>query len=1009
MNLRRQSTGEAINQKSLNSLGAGGEARVFVVGTTGLAAKIYHRPTSDHAAKLIAMLANPPVDPMSKLGHVSIAWPCDLLLSNSDNKNVLGYLMPLVSGLHPVIDFYHPKTRRREHPLFNYLYLLRTARNFAAAVGAIHARGYIIGDINESNTLVSETALVTLVDTDSFQVPDRQRGKIHRCPVGKPEFTPPELQNIAFASVDRTPEHDCFGLAVLIFQLLMEGTHPFSGRFTTKGEPPSIQKCITSGYFPYALKPCGFYEPKPGAPPFDILSPELRNLFRNCFEDGHTRPDLRPSAENWQRAFADAEQKLITCKTNTQHQYGEHLVNCPWCERRSYFGGIDPFPSQLAARQGAHLRRTTGIQTPLPLSLTVAPPVQLQSSITSSKYKPAQQIATIVPSTKPVSQPFVIKRLALIAGVLFGVMVLIFIGEELGNPTARAQKTYVPPAPPPANITARQKGQNIRQGNIVFSDDFTGNLIDSTKWTYHGDSVLQKSQIMEVLTTVTDHGGGLTSVPIPINSSGKITITRQVFLHYGNQYFEGQFGINVGSMPQFSVWYANMNYSGSGYKPEYGFFLTRNNARPDVVADAADVNSAFTPLWDTWFNEKVTYDPLTGVMEYFINDVSQGTFNVGVLPQMDSPTMTLTFTAWGWYTGHEQVMRNLIVTQVASPTAASSGSANMDENSATSLSLGHNREVATQANAPSDAKKSDNEQYLLDLSDARNAVAGSPPDYSQALVKINEALKIHPDSVKANQLQKDYQFGLTLNEASALLDKGDLDQATAKVEAALALKPSDEDAIALKQRITDANVRQEQAAAKAEADRQADAQAKEAGVVFAQHISKIVDVVDRTPFSFGGKAYALGTQIWRVHLSPAQAEKDMLSAVKFSTPVWRIESKRQPIPGATEYHLLKKKLFGPHSANLEVQIYQLPDGDVDIRANLVQVIVPDNDPSTRQQMLQIANGYFTKFISDFSHALQANPLGIGSSEGSTPYHYQYRGDTTSQNSQPSQPYYYQQR
>lgn len=96
----------------------------------------------------------------------------------------------------------------------------------------------------------------------------------------------------------------------------------------------------------------------------------------------------------------------------------------------------------------------------------------------------------------------------------------------------------------------------------------------------------------------------------------------------------------------------------------YGFFMTRNNARPDVIADGADVNSAFTPLWDTWFNEKVTYDPTTGVMEYFINDVSQGTYNVGGLPQTNSPTMTLTFTAWGWYTGHEHLMQNLVVTQV---------------------------------------------------------------------------------------------------------------------------------------------------------------------------------------------------------------------------------------------------------------------------------------------------------------------------------------------------------
>src|SRR5438105_3869599 len=82
------------------------------------------------------------------------------------------------------------------------------ARNIAAAVHAVHSRGYVIGDVNESNILVTDTALATLVDTDSFQVRDPGSGVVYRCPVGKPEFTPPELQGASFGEIDRTPEHD---------------------------------------------------------------------------------------------------------------------------------------------------------------------------------------------------------------------------------------------------------------------------------------------------------------------------------------------------------------------------------------------------------------------------------------------------------------------------------------------------------------------------------------------------------------------------------------------------------------------------------------------------------------------------------------------------------------------------------------------------------------------------------------------------------------------------------
>ena len=60
---------------------------------------------------------------------------------------------------------------------------------------ALHERGYVVGDVNESNILVNRGALVTLIDTDSFQV--RSAEQVYRCRVGKPEYTPPELQRAA--------------------------------------------------------------------------------------------------------------------------------------------------------------------------------------------------------------------------------------------------------------------------------------------------------------------------------------------------------------------------------------------------------------------------------------------------------------------------------------------------------------------------------------------------------------------------------------------------------------------------------------------------------------------------------------------------------------------------------------------------------------------------------------------------------------------------------------------
>jgi len=292
------------------------------------------------------------------------------------------------------------------------------------------------------------------------------------------------------------------------------------------------------------------------------------------------------------------------------------------------------------------------------------------------------------------------------------------------------------------------------------------------------------------------------------------------------------------------------------------------------------------------------------------------------------------------------------------------------------------------------------EQYLADLSEARRAAAGSQPDYSVALAKIAEALKIYPDNADALQLQKDYQFGQTLNEASALLAKGDLDQASTKIEVALALKPSDEKAIAVKQQIAGAKaqrdrVAKEEAARQAieqakEAARQSDEKANEAGQMFQQHIANVTDLVTRNPFSMGGKPFAFRTQTWRVHTSPSQAETAMLDACQLCSPVWQVESKAQPLSGATEYHLRQKVLLGSSFEKLEVQICELPNKDVDIRANLVLVIMPDNDPNHPAQMRQLGAGYFTTFISHFSHALQSDPLAQTRQVNSPPTYEQRR-------------------
>lgn len=219
-------------------LGRGGQAQVFAVdGQPDLAAKIYHQPTAALRDRLEQMVARPPQDPASASGHSTFAWPRSLLL-DATSGSFVGYVMPRVRRVVPLSIVYHPGDRKRLLPAgFDERYLIRVCRNLCAAVAAVHRAGFVVGDLNDANILVHADARVTLIDCDSFQI------GAYRCPVGRPEYTPPELQGVALATVDRTISHDAFGLAVLIFRMLQRGVHPYAGY----GDPPEIGERIRAG------------------------------------------------------------------------------------------------------------------------------------------------------------------------------------------------------------------------------------------------------------------------------------------------------------------------------------------------------------------------------------------------------------------------------------------------------------------------------------------------------------------------------------------------------------------------------------------------------------------------------------------------------------------------------------------------------------------------------------------------------------------------------------------
>ena len=309
----------------------GGEGWICpVTGQPAKVAKIYKlQKQAGRETKLRWMVANAPNDPGRSIGHASIAWPETLLY---DRHSVfVGYVMPRIVNARTLLQVFNPHLRAQLSTGCDGLFLHRAARNMAAAIGALHGRNYIIGDLNESNILVTDQALVTVIDIDSFQVKEEHDGQIifYPCPVGRPEYTPPELQGKRFKGEVRQPEQDAFALAVLIFQLLLGGSHPFRTVWLGNGDPPPMEEKIFLGLFPYAKATArGLVAPPPNLS-LDILHPPLVNMMLRCFVDGHDNPKKRPLPAEWENTLREAEKNLRTC-TN-KHVYAGHLKGCPQC------------------------------------------------------------------------------------------------------------------------------------------------------------------------------------------------------------------------------------------------------------------------------------------------------------------------------------------------------------------------------------------------------------------------------------------------------------------------------------------------------------------------------------------------------------------------------------------------------------------------------------------------------------------------------------------------------
>lgn len=326
--------GQTLTLDDKDLLGQGGEARVFRhPSVPRLALKVFHEieatlpPVERALRERIAALRVEKLALLTKLTPplpVNVMAPVDVLTAPKSN-DVIGYAMPLVDNAEDIAIL---AVKKKKAGRFDQGAVLAVFSELRALVDALHARGVIVGDMNDGNVVL--TALRTggkppthtpggkppahkqqsnqhsamIIDVDSMQI-----GALP-CPVAHERFLDPRLYGrslIDAAAFDVAA--DAYALRVLLFQSLL-CVHPYGG---VHAKLPTLLRRAEASW---SVLRGDVQLPRAAISPH-TLSDDLLHDFTRCFDKGDRTPlDARLLST-----------RFVTCACGVEHA----RTSCPAC------------------------------------------------------------------------------------------------------------------------------------------------------------------------------------------------------------------------------------------------------------------------------------------------------------------------------------------------------------------------------------------------------------------------------------------------------------------------------------------------------------------------------------------------------------------------------------------------------------------------------------------------------------------------------------------------------
>lgn len=284
------------------SLGRGATAHVHAINIEDrrYAVKLFTHPDRVDWQKITAM---------TELGHdddydfvLKHAWPVAII--KKDGQSV-GFAMPLYNlSDFKTLDYYFDNILRGEIVRTDNLALPNLGliiKNLCIEIDKLHDKRIYLIDLKPQNIVINtSTNEVILLDCDSFSV--ESLGTIYPGTHVSPDYIAPEVTINQLSPRSLGIGQDLYGLAVLIFQLLNRGLHPFSGRLNIEINAFTNDDKAAEGHYAYGSQNNPNISPHVSS--FHEMWPdEIVANFEACFTGGE-----RPRANDWLKLIESIEE-----------------------------------------------------------------------------------------------------------------------------------------------------------------------------------------------------------------------------------------------------------------------------------------------------------------------------------------------------------------------------------------------------------------------------------------------------------------------------------------------------------------------------------------------------------------------------------------------------------------------------------------------------------------------------------------------------------------------------